>query len=363
MAAKGHVFEAISLYLRVSLSDLLGHIVRLGLAMPSMLPMRKTGGRRLWSIEEIHVLIELWSHNIHVNCIAAKIGRSSGAVRSKARRLGLYRRNRRDFIKLWTSAPKQPLAEGPLTRSVACADAGETAASAGLADELAVPANIEVVGSNSKSDVSAVPEHAILPSVELADAESDVVAVMVYAVPASIEVADAGKDVPAPSELVLLASVEVPDAEAYVPAATAKAAGEAKVKRRKAAKPAKVQRLPRVQWNDELDLEVRDRWLAGQCRFGIARDMGISEPAIRSRATLLGLPRRWDRKRIIADYVPGRCYDENLTRSMVWRRCALGNMSFYSTRNGPRTCPKVMKSKRYRELRSGLGEAHLSLVI
>jgi hypothetical protein len=158
---------------------------------------------------------------------------------------------------------------------------------------------------------------------------------------------------------VLLASVEVAGGGSDVPAATVRGTREPGVKHRKAAKPAKARRRPRVQWNDELDLEVRDRWLAGQCRFGIARDMGISEPAIRSRATLLGLPRRWDRKRIIADYVPGRCYDENLTRSMVWRRCALGNMSFYSTRNGPRTCPKVMKSKRYRELRGGLGEAYL----
>jgi hypothetical protein len=232
-------------------------MVRLGLAMPAMLPMRKTGGRGLWSIEEIHLLIELWSLNIHVDCIAARTGRSAGAVRSKARRPGLYRRNRRDLIKLWTSASKQPLAEGPPTKSVACADAGETAGSAGLANELAVPPKIEVV--DTESDVPAARGHAVPPSIEataveqeapavtelavassieVADVEQEAAAVTELAVPPSIEVANAEQEAPAVIELVLLASVEVADAGSDVTAATARGMREPEDKRRKATKPA-----------------------------------------------------------------------------------------------------------------------------
>ena len=116
----------------------------------------------------------------------------------------------------------------------------------------------------------------------------------------------------------------------------------------------------RIAWNDDLDLELARRWFAWQCRKGIARDLKLSEAAVRSRATRMGLPPR-DRKKIVPDYVVGRPYDRSLEDSRVKRRCEQGKMFFFGTRNGPHTSPKIMQTRRYKELRRGLGEASLHL--
>jgi len=48
----------------------------------------------------------------------------------------------------------------------------------------------------------------------------------------------------------------------------------------------------------------------------------------------------------------------SLEKSMLRLWCQQGNMNYWTTRNGPRTSPKIMKTKRYKELRSGLGESY-----
>ena len=58
------------------------------------------------------VLIDMWSQDIHVECIGAETGRSPGGVRSKARRLGLYRRERRNIVRY----PASGTARRPLPR-------------------------------------------------------------------------------------------------------------------------------------------------------------------------------------------------------------------------------------------------------
>jgi hypothetical protein len=119
-------------------------------------------------------------------------------------------------------------------------------------------------------------------------------------------------------------------------------------------------RRQRLQWTDDLDEEVARRWFAMQCHRGIAKDLGVSPGAVRTRATRLGLPPR-DRKKIVPDYVEGRPYDRSLEMSRVKRRCHQGNIAFWGERNGPHTSPKVMQTKRYKELRRTVTDATLHL--
>lgn len=45
-------------------------------------------------------------------------------------------------------------------------------------------------------------------------------------------------------------------------------------------------------WSPQIEDELIQRWLAHQHHQAIARDMGLSEAAVRSKATRLGLPQR-----------------------------------------------------------------------
>jgi hypothetical protein len=274
LVAKGHVLEALALYLRLSISEVLARVARLGLPTPSCLPMRPPRGKRPWSVEEVSLLIERWATNWHVACIAEETGRTPGAVRSKARRLGLYRRERRDLVRV------------------------------GRADSVAsgVHAAEDSIATSPVSETvdETVPEGAANPT--------------------------------------------------EMPAETGEQAPRKVVEKKRS----------RIQWNDDLDMKVAKRWFAWQCRFGIAKDLGISPAAIRTRATRMGLPPR-DRKKIVPDYVEGRPYDRSLEESRVKRRCQQGNMTFWGKRDGPHTSPKIMQTKGYKDLRRGVAEAVLHL--
>lgn len=260
MLAVGLVQQAICIYLGLSAEELLAAVVRLGLPTPSDAPMRKRGGKNPWSDWQCEILVRRWGENIHPQSIAEEIGRSVGAVRAKARRLGLFRRNRADLIKR------------VLDKMDAQRDNGTEA-----------PVSAPFI----------VEESSVLP--------------------------------PAPKSSQRLRF-----------------------------------RPRRIVWNDDLDLEVARRWFAWQCRFGIAKDLGLTEGQVRSRANQMGLPAR-DRTKIVADYVEGRPYDTSLEKSVVRRRCQEGRMYFWGPRNGPHTSPKIMKTHKYQQLRGGLGEAWLRI--
>ena len=304
--SKGHVLEAVALYLCVSAHELLGHIARLGLPIPSMLPMRRPGGRRPWTVDEVHLLIDMWTQDIYVACIGAETGRSAGGVRSKARRLGLYRRERRNIVRYPVSDSSAPTIAGAIAEDEAFAP--DPVAATGM--------SVVVVADSPVSAVATVAP--VEPAKEACDPASEV-----------------ERDAPV-------------DCHAHIPQAHAGSSNGAKRARQ------------RIAWNDDLDLELARRWFAWQCRKGIAKDLKLSEAAVRSRATRMGLPPR-DRKKIVPDYVVGRPYDRSLEDSRVKRRCDQGKMFFFGTRNGPHTSPKIMQTRRYKELRRGLGEASLHL--
>lgn len=259
MVGAGLVQEAICAFLTLTLESLSGHVARLGLPMPSDRPMRKPCGRQPWTVADIRTLISLWCANLPACVIARMLGRSPGGVRSKGRRLGLYRRNRRDLIK---------------ARDYLLATCGTASAASPEA----------VLGAVSEGQSSAEPMRE---------------------------------------------------------EATSKATRRAP---------------PRIAWNAELDRKLAARWWAGQHHTGIARDLGMTEGAVRSRANALGLPPRG--RKTVPDYIEGRPYDRTLEESRIKRWCIQGNMDFWTTRNGPRTSPKIMKTKGYKKARSGPEEYH-----
>jgi len=108
MVAAGNGIEAISLYLGLTRSVLLEHVVRLGLATPHDRPMRKSGAR-FWSVLDTMRLIAWRVAGIHPETIGARLGRSANAVRAKARRLGLPVPDRKTLRKLGPGVLEDPL--------------------------------------------------------------------------------------------------------------------------------------------------------------------------------------------------------------------------------------------------------------
>jgi hypothetical protein len=221
---KGHPREAIRLYLALLDAELLARVARLNLPAPADRPLRKPGGRNPWQLTEVHRLLDLWQQDVHGTVIAETIGRSPGGVRGKARRLGLYRRDRKALVREIPAAPPAPK-----------------------------------------------PRH-------------------------------------------------------------------------------------QIAWTEPMETELAERWFANEHHAAIARDMGIPEAAIRSKATRLGLPPR-DREEIVDSYDPANAGD--LQSRYIRRKCALTGKWFWGQRNGPRTSPVGLKSKQYRDLQSGLLGAYL----
>ena len=96
MIARGHGIESLCLYLGLAPSALFERVVALGLPTPSDKAHRTTAARNGWQADNVSVFIVLWMHGWAAASLAERFGRSRNAVWSKARQLGLPRRERRD---------------------------------------------------------------------------------------------------------------------------------------------------------------------------------------------------------------------------------------------------------------------------
>ena len=88
MVAAGQGIEVLCLFLGLTRSMLDDHLVRLGLPTPHDRALRKPGTHG-WSVVDTIRLIGWRVAGVHPEIIGLRLGRSAGAVRSKARRLGL----------------------------------------------------------------------------------------------------------------------------------------------------------------------------------------------------------------------------------------------------------------------------------
>ena len=121
MVGAGQGFRAICLYLGLSCTDFDEHLVRLGLSRPHGRPIR-TGGRKPWTPEDVTRLIAWRVTGIHPEIIAVRLDRTPGAVRTKARRLGLPRPPRTALRKVDPLSLQDPLPGLGLTISPDPAD-------------------------------------------------------------------------------------------------------------------------------------------------------------------------------------------------------------------------------------------------
>ena len=110
MVAKGHGIEALCLFLDILEVDLLVRVVALNLYTPHNGAVRRTSrARNAWQVGEIRQLIVLWELSLSTQHISDKLdGRSPGAIRSKARWLGLPRRPRGSIISDYTEVLVKP---------------------------------------------------------------------------------------------------------------------------------------------------------------------------------------------------------------------------------------------------------------
>ena len=228
MVAAGLGVEALCLYLGLSRDALFMRIVALDLRTPHERPLRKPSGKTPWIGSDVQQLIAWWIEGLTGVAIAAQLGRSPGAVYSKARRLGLPRRQR----KLLCRAPSAIKARRQRP---------ESSPAANVRDDY--PSFIERLPAPAPSPF-ALPQD-LSRRIETARHE-------------------AGLD--------LLPRLEV----------LAPATGAPRIGKQKAA-------FTRT-WTPELEHELSLRVWAGQYYRDIAEAMAMSTATVRSRMTLLEIP-------------------------------------------------------------------------
>ena len=99
MVGRGHGLDTLCLYLAIARTALLDFIVALGLPTPHGRAHRRAGGRTPWQSQDIPVFIVLWMEGWQAASLAERFGRSRGSIWSKARQLGLPRRERRALFR------------------------------------------------------------------------------------------------------------------------------------------------------------------------------------------------------------------------------------------------------------------------
>ena len=105
MVARGHGLDTLCLYLSIARTALLDLVVALGLPTPHDRAHRRAGGRNPWQPHDIPTFIALWMEGWQAASLAERFGRSRSSVWSKARQLGLPRRDRKALFR-----PEDPLA-------------------------------------------------------------------------------------------------------------------------------------------------------------------------------------------------------------------------------------------------------------
>ena len=110
-------------------------------------------------------------------------------------------------------------------------------------------------------------------------------------------------------------------------------------------------------WTLALDLNLAFRHFARQHYKAIARDLGLSVAALRTRVTRLELP-SFPRAEQVQHFDPGVVAASIRQSGYVLRRCrgSVREFYFWAPRNGPRISRDAKKSTRFRNAASGLDD-------
>ena len=111
LVGRGHGLDAISTFLHLDREEVLERVVRLDLPTPPDRPMCRATGSKAWDSGDYFRFIECWVAGWHAASIGEKFGRSAGAIWSKARWLGLPRRDRSKVFRAPAEATTAPPAK------------------------------------------------------------------------------------------------------------------------------------------------------------------------------------------------------------------------------------------------------------
>jgi len=299
MVARGHGLDTLCLYLAIARTALLDLIVSMGLATPHDRAHRRAGGRNPWSPDDIPVFIELWVAGWQAASLAERFGRSRSSIWSKARQIGLPKRDRSALFRpadphlRW---PFSPEASAPAPNSdVAIRAIGTATASKGPITVLPVEAAPSAASAIKAPSARALNNQAqpCLPVV-LAGAKLT---------RSSLPLKPISSAAAAPANRKAV-SASTPTAECdlgFVPPLPTLRRPPATL----AAFPSIVRKGLRAEipWKDHgvLDHEVAMRTFAGQFYKDSAKDMGVSVPTFLTRRYRLELP-RMPRNEWVEDY-------------------------------------------------------------
>lgn len=285
MVEAGFGIPALCLYLTLSEPELLARVVALGLPTPHDRPIRRAGGRNPWTEAEIRQLIEWWGDGIRVSRIAEALGRSKSGIYAKKRRLGLPARDRKGLV------DRDPVAGFDM-----CLGAGVEIARRERTSEPDRGAARETRGRSSPSEPSDASDLTGCAGQDVGS--SAAVAQVAPTSGESICRGSAGRSKKRACEAGpegVWAKPALPDGGELgsVRRGTASPALLTAIdEARRLARKVYGSRAPdwsRVDWSEEATYELALRGFAGQSRFGVARDMGISVQAAADRLTRLGM--------------------------------------------------------------------------
>ncbi len=358
MVGRGYGLETLCLYLAVARTALLELIVVLGLPTPHGRAHRRPGGRNPWSPDDISAFIALWVDGWHASSLGERFGRSPCGIWSKARQLGLPRRDRKALFRPDDpNAPTPPetmlgLVASNLSLAVRAIPSPATNVSqdsshrltATASDELTEKLNtgspntsIPACGASAKTDptAGASPFQATLPVVLAGHATSR------PSRPATLL---------APRASSAFSAVAIPTSPglAFDPPLPA-VPGSSAVPHPVSGLRRKGQRKEII-WTTELDEEIAQRHWAFQHYKAAARDMGISPAAMRSRKTRLELG-QLPRGETVDEFNPTWAADTIAAYDYVKKRCkAFWDLRgieffFWSRRSEGRRFSELARSK------------------
>lgn len=312
MVAAGHGIEAICFFLGIARDALLDRIVGLDLPTPHERAMRRPYGKRPWAAISVQCLIGFWVSGARVVSIAGELDRSPGSVSSKARRLGLPKRDRSRLHRLEPRSAASPVSHAAAAGGLPPRrDDASTALSSTL-----------ILKESTKQHVraEAPPRPPQLPHPPRSTSEG-------FTGPVTPAIVGPRQALARPIE-------------------------------EKGAKRAQ-SRPGETIWTKDLDLELSMRGWANQHPQAITRDMQqhgtVTPRAISSRLNRLQIPRR-DRSQLVDHYDPTLGQTNLRASGYVLCFCSIKKRSFWSPRNGPRRfCNEALKSAEYREMTAGLG--------
>lgn len=302
MVGAGQGIEAICLYLGLSLAALEDSLVRLGLRTPNDRKLRKPGPRG-WPVLDAMRLIAWRVAGIHPESIGERLGRSPGAVRAKARRLGIPTPDRKTLRRVDPSTLADP--------------------SPGFGCSATPPES----NKPSAASVPAVCSTTVRPVVRPDAASPDIVTLRAALPPVAPSALPAAHEPGAQRELQLLrvlrdfdqasppAKRDVSSTLVWQPTSPAKdAATKTAAQPTRGAKTrAIVGSLCRLTRDREFVLELSLRYLGRQHYRHVANEYGVTPRALATFYDRIDLPRDFDRSKF------GPTYDEERANANLAR--------------------------------------------